>query len=42
MSENQEAQIIKLPIDEQITDEDFQVFMTAFLGPYKGSGYNPE
>jgi hypothetical protein len=26
----------------EISDEDFAVFMKAFLGPYKGSGYNPE
>ena len=27
---------------EEITDEDFQVFLNALLGPYKGGGYNPE
>jgi len=27
---------------EDITDEDFKVFMEALFGPYKGSGYNPE
>ena len=27
---------------EDITDEDFKVFMDALFGPYKGSGYNPE
>ena len=27
---------------EEITDEDFKVFMDALFGPYKGSGYNPE
>ena len=25
-----------------ITDEDFEVFMKAFFGDYKGPGYNPE
>jgi hypothetical protein len=25
-----------------ISDEDFQVFLKAFFGPYKGGGYNPE
>lgn len=27
---------------ENISDEDFQVFLDALLGPYKGGGYNPE
>ena len=27
---------------EDISDEDFQVFLNAIFGPYKGSGYNPE
>jgi len=26
----------------EVSDEDFAVFMEAFLGPYKGGGYNPE
>lgn len=42
MSENQEAQIINLPIEDKVTDEDFSIFMNAFMGPYKGGGYNPE
>ena len=27
---------------EDITDEEFQVFLNALFGPYKGGGYNPE
>jgi hypothetical protein len=27
---------------EDISDEDFQVFLDALFGPYKGGGYNPE
>ena len=27
---------------EEISDEDFQVFLNALFGPYKGGGYNPE
>jgi len=27
---------------EEVSDEDFAIFMEAFLGPYKGPGYNPE
>ena len=42
MSEKVEANIINLPIDNGVTDEDFAIFMKAFLGPYKGGGYNPE
>lgn len=26
----------------EILDEDFEVFMQAFFGPYTGPGYNPE
>ena len=37
-----EAQIIKMPIENKVTDEDFAIFMNAFFGPYKGGGYNPE
>jgi len=36
MSENTEAQIIKFPSDRVISDEDFKIFLDAFLGPYKG------
>ena len=25
-----------------VTDEEFKIFMEAFLGDYKGPGYNPE
>ena len=27
---------------DEITDEDFQVFMKALLGPYRGGAYLPE
>lgn len=27
---------------DEITDEEFQVFLNALFGPYKGGGYNPE
>jgi hypothetical protein len=27
---------------DEITDEEFVIFMNALLGPYKGGGYNPE
>ena len=38
-----ENNVIQFPNKEnEITDEDFEVFMKALLGPYKGSGYRPE
>jgi hypothetical protein len=42
MSEKVEAQIINMPTEDKVSDEDFAIFMEAFLGPYKGGGYNPE
>lgn len=27
---------------DEITDEEFQMFLNALFGPYKGGGYNPE
>ena len=27
---------------DEITDEDFQVFLNALFGKYKGPGWNPE
>jgi hypothetical protein len=54
MSEKEEDNVISLSKsqmrrmaiqkDEEmpVTDEDFAVFMKAFLGDYKGPGYNPE
>jgi hypothetical protein len=27
---------------EEISDKDFQIFLNALYGPYKGSSYNPE
>jgi hypothetical protein len=27
---------------DEITDEEFQVFLDALFGPYKGGGYLPE
>jgi len=41
MSENQETNIIEFP-QAGVSDEDFNIFMNAFLGNYKGGGYNPE
>lgn len=42
MSKKSGDNIINLPIDNKVTDEEFQIFMDALLGPYKGGGYNPE
>jgi len=42
MSEKVENNIINLPIDNKVTDEEFQIFIDALFGPYKGGGYNPE
>jgi len=41
MSEKQEDNIINFP-QNKVTDEEFQVFLNALFGPYKGGGYNPE
>jgi hypothetical protein len=42
MSEKEKhLQLIQGGIDE-VSDEDFRIFMEALLGKYKGSGYNPE
>ena len=41
MSEKKEDNIINFP-NESVSEEDFQIFMQTFLGPYKGGGYNPE
>ena len=42
MSEKEKPfKVIQGGIDE-VTDEDFRIFMEALLGPYKGGGYNPE
>lgn len=27
---------------DEITDEDFSIFMKALFGPYNGPSYNPE
>jgi hypothetical protein len=29
-------------IEMLVTDEEFKIFLKAFFGEYKGSGYNPE
>ena len=42
MSEKMEDNVINLPINDKVTDEEFFVFMNALFGPYKGGGYNPE
>ena len=41
MSEKQEAQIIQFP-QAEVSEEDFQIFLKALLGPYKGVGYLAE
>ncbi len=45
-SKSQKRRIVKeLGLDmekAEVSDEDFQVFLNALLGPYKGGGYNPE
>ena len=42
VSKSQMRRIAKEKGVEDITDEDFQAFLKAFFGPYKGNGYNPE
>lgn len=42
MSEKVEAQIITLPIDDKVTDAEFDLFMKAFMGPYIGPGFRQE
>jgi len=37
---SEENNIIQLP--SQVTDEEFNLFMKAFLEPYKGGGYRQE
>jgi hypothetical protein len=41
MSEKKKDNIIKFP-QAEITDEDFEVFMNALFGPYKGGGFQQE
>ena len=42
MSEKQEDNVIQFP-QAGVTDEEFEIFIKAFFGPYKGGvGYNPE
>jgi hypothetical protein len=41
MSEKKEAFKVIQGDKENISDAEFQIFLNAFLGPYKG-GYNPE
>jgi hypothetical protein len=42
MSEKVEAQIINLPIEDKVTDEEFALFMKALTGPYVGGGFRQE
>ena len=42
MSKKVEAKILTLPIEDKVTDEEFDLFMKAFLGPYKGAGFRQE
>jgi len=41
MSEKKEENIVYID-DYQVSDEEFAIFMKAFLGEYKGPRYNPE
>ena len=42
MSEKEKPfKVIRGGIDE-VTDEDFRIFMEALLGQYKGPAYSPE
>jgi hypothetical protein len=42
MSKKVENNIINLPIDNKVTDEEFAMFMDALLGPYKGGRFMQE
>jgi hypothetical protein len=43
LSKSQMRRISKQQDKEMpITDEEFETFMKAFFGEYKGPGYNPE
>ena len=42
MSENEKPFRIIEGGKDEVSDEDFRVFMTALLGEYKGGGYLPE
>ena len=42
MSGKVEAQILNLPIEDKVTDEEFDLFMKALTGPYIGSGFRQE
>ena len=42
MSEKQEDNVIEFKQKSDITDEDFQVFINALMGPYKGGAYLAE
>jgi hypothetical protein len=43
LSKSQMRRITKQQDKEMpITDEEFDMFMEAFFGEYKGPGYNPE
>jgi hypothetical protein len=42
MSEKEEHMAEIIPIKGKITDEEFQIFLDAFLGPYKGGRFQQE
>jgi hypothetical protein len=42
MSEKVEAQILNLPIENGVTDEEFEMFIKALTGPYIGGGFRQE
>jgi hypothetical protein len=42
MSKKVEAKIITLPIEDKVTDAEFDLFMKALTGPYTGTGFRQE
>ena len=42
MSEKEEHMAEIIPIKGKITDEEFEVFLNALFGPYKGGGHQQE
>ena len=42
MSKKVEAKILIQPIEDKVTDAEFDLFMKAFTGPYIGPGFRQE
>lgn len=42
MSEKQEDNVLQFKAKSDITDEEFNMFLDALMGSYKGGGYLPE